>query len=226
MNFNKNNTFVTSDSHFGHDKIRFHCNRPFSDVHHMNAILTNNWNSVVNTNFNVIHLGDFCFRGNTAETYLNNLNGNIWFVLGNHDKDLRKFFGDAIVKQFNGKTYRILPAESMITIDNVSIILSHYAMRVWNGSHRGNWMLYGHSHGSLPDDPNSLSIDVGVDSNDYFPFTFDQIKTKMDKKSFKPIDHHGKKEIVLNGNDVINSLKGHVPQMGETSPTQKPGDGW
>jgi len=51
--------------------------------------------------------------------------------------------------------------------------------------------LFGHSHGTLPDDANALSIDVGVDCNNYFPFTFDQIKAKMDKKSFKPTDHHG-----------------------------------
>ena len=156
MNFNKNNTFFTSDSHFGHFNICKHCNRPFSDVHHMNKVLTDNHNSIVRPNDNLICLGDFCFRGNSADTYLNNLNGNIWFVLGNHDKDLKKFFGDSIKKDYNGKTYRILPAESMITIDTQQIILSHYAMRTWAGSHRGNWQLYGHSHGSLPDDPNSM----------------------------------------------------------------------
>ena len=41
------------------------------------------------------------------------------------------------------------------------IVLCHYAMRVWNKSHHGNFMLYGHSHGSLADDPNSMSFDVG-----------------------------------------------------------------
>lgn len=27
--------------------------------------------------------------------------------------------------------------------------MSHYAMRVWNQSHKGSWMLHGHSHGTL-----------------------------------------------------------------------------
>lgn len=191
MNFNKNNTFITSDTHWGHANIIRHCSRPFVDVNHMNKVLVDNHNSLVRPNDNLIHLGDFSFRGDSAETYLNNLNGNIWFVIGNHDKDLKKFFGNDIKREYNGKTYRILPAESMITIDERSIVLSHYSMRVWYGSHRGNWHLYGHSHGSLFDDPNSLSMDVGVDCNNYFPFTFDQIQDRMNKKSFKPIDHHG-----------------------------------
>ena len=33
------------------------------------------------------------------------------------------------------------------------IVLCHYAMRVWQKSHYGAWMLYGHSHGTLPDNP-------------------------------------------------------------------------
>lgn len=63
-------------------------------------------------------------------------------------------------------------------------------MRTWNKSHYGNWQLYGHSHGSLPEN-DSLSMDVGVDPNNYFPISFEQVSDRMSKKSFIPIDHHG-----------------------------------
>ncbi len=42
--------------------------------------------------------------------------------------------------------------------------MNHYAQRVWEHSHHGSWHVYGHSHGSLPDDIKSKSIDVGVDT--------------------------------------------------------------
>jgi len=64
-------------------------------------------------------------------------------------------------------------------------------MRVWNKSHHGAWHLYGHSHGTLPDDKNSLSFDVGVDCHNFTPINFEQVSAIMKKKNFKPIDHHG-----------------------------------
>ena len=44
---------------------------------------------------------------------------------------------------------------------------------------------------SLPDDPNSLSMDVGVDCHNFFPVSFEEFDARMKKKTFKPIDHHG-----------------------------------
>ena len=55
-------------------------------------------------------------------------------------------------------------------------------MRVWHQSFRGAWHLYGHSHGKLPEDPASLSMDVGVDTRGFEPWHFDEIKTRMEQK--------------------------------------------
>ena len=71
-----------------------------------------------------------------------------------------------------------------------SIVLLHYAMKVWNKSHHGAWHLYGHSHGSLPESEDSLSFDCGVDSHDYRPISYDEVKRIMSKKTWKPLDHH------------------------------------
>lgn len=61
-------------------------------------------------------------------------------------------------------------------------------MVVWKD---GSWHLYGHSHGNLPDDPNSLSFDVGVDTNNFKPYSLKDVERIMAGKTFKPIDHHG-----------------------------------
>ena len=49
--------------------------------------------------------------------------------------------------------------------------------------HRGSWHLYGHSHGRLPEVPNSLSMDVGVDTHDFRPWHFDEIKAAMNERT-------------------------------------------
>ena len=61
-----------------------------------------------------------------------------------------------------------------ITIENQKIFLSHYAHRTWNHSFYGGWMLFGHSHNTMPD--YGLSTDVGVDKWNYKPVSFDELK--------------------------------------------------
>ena len=62
------------------------------------------------------------------------------------------------------------------------VVLDHYPMRSWNKSHYGSWQLYGHHHGTLPEDPNAFQMDVGVDCFRY-PLSFNQVKTYMDIKA-------------------------------------------
>ncbi|WP_163059902.1 hypothetical protein [Acidithiobacillus ferrooxidans] len=55
-------TFFTSESHFGHDNIIRHCQRPcrehpFRDGAQMDRALINAWNSVVSPGDTVYHLG-------------------------------------------------------------------------------------------------------------------------------------------------------------------------
>ena len=52
-------TFITSDNHFYHEKIIWHCKRPFNSVNHMNEHMIKMWNDVVSYNDIVFHLGDF-----------------------------------------------------------------------------------------------------------------------------------------------------------------------
>ena len=66
------------------------------------------------------------------------------------------------------------------------IVLCHYAFRVWNVSHHGSYHLYGHSHGSLEDDPNALSFDIGVDCHDFYPLSYEEVKAIMSTKNWEP----------------------------------------
>lgn len=178
------NVFFTSDTHFGHTNIIKYCNRPFSSVAEMDAELIKRWNSKVAEGDVVMHLGDFCF-GN-AKKYRDQLNGEIRMIRGNHDRD-----AEYLYSLKNERSFLSFEDVRTVVYKNQGIWLSHYAHRVWPKSHRGHWHLYGHSHGTLPDDPNSLSFDCGVDCHNFYPLSFDEVKELMSKKTFKPVDHHG-----------------------------------
>lgn len=145
-------TWFTSDSHLGHGNIIRYCNRPFSSVDEMDEALIKAWNTVVAPEDDVWHLGDFAVRNaESAAGYRRRLNGRIHLVWGNHDSEQ--------VRQ--APWWASSQAMAEITVDSVRIVLCHYAMRVWNRSRRGSLHLFGHSHGTLPGD--RQSVDVGVD---------------------------------------------------------------
>jgi calcineurin-like phosphoesterase family protein len=48
---------------------------------------------------------------------------------------------------------------------------------VWNASHHGALHFYGHSHGNLPGD--SQSLDVGVDCWDFRPASLAEIRARL-----------------------------------------------
>lgn len=179
------NYWFTSDTHFGHANILRYCNRPFKDSVEMNETIISNWNRVVDKDDLIYHLGDFCFGGDDIFARLiGRLHGLIVFIKGNHDK---------VAWKNRHKFYSFSDSYREIKINGQDITLCHYSMRVWNKSHHGAWHLYGHSHGSLPDDPNSRSFDCGVDCHNFTPINFEQVQKIMDKKLWKPIDHHGRK---------------------------------
>lgn len=179
--------WFTSDPHYYHKNIIRYSKRPYKDVDEMNEALIVNYNSVVRPQDTCYFLGDFGFADQKdLKNVVRRLNGQKTAILGNHDRlKIMLELGFGSVHQY----LEIKVPDSEVGMQK--IILFHYSMRVWNQSHRGAWQLYGHSHGTLPDDPKLLSMDVGVDPCGYFPISYEGVKAHMKKKSWKPVDHHG-----------------------------------
>jgi len=199
------NTWFIADTHFGHANIIRYSKRPFTNVDEHDRQLIENWNRSVHAGDDVFHLGDFAFRDRERGLKIfEQLNGTIFLIEGNHD---------SVAHQMRAK-FAWYDKVKMIKVGEQRIFLSHYAHRVWDRSHHGVWHLYGHSHASLPDDPNSMSLDAGIDNTavrlsgsdlygtgsipesglnaqDYRPIHFDEVKELMSRKTFLPIDHHG-----------------------------------
>jgi calcineurin-like phosphoesterase family protein len=193
------NIWFTADTHFGHANIIKYCNRPFANAKEMDDALIQNWNERVKVNDVVYHVGDFAMSRKESDiaNYSRRLHGLKFLVLGNHDP-IQHYAGQSDKLGFKRIDWY---GEPRVTIlgGTVGIILFHYALRVWNKSHHGSWHLYGHSHGSLPDDPNLNSFDIGVDCHQYQPLNVDEIQAIIDAKIKKrgkdhvAIDHHGRR---------------------------------
>ena len=146
--------FVTSDLHFWHKNIlKFSpITRPYDTVEDMNEAIIDHWNSLVGIDDEVLHLGDLSFKGALpTEAILSRLNGNITFVLGNHDSVLRNKIPnikgvDYLEFRFNG----------------TKVCCSHFPMSSWNQQGYGSVMLYGHCHGSFQGE--GRTVDVGFDN--------------------------------------------------------------
>lgn len=178
------NIFFTSDTHFFHGNIIKHCNRPFSSIEEMNETMIERWNERITNNDDVYFLGDFAWKkmSNTGAVIevVKRLRGHKRWILGNHDKELRKTLAPYFVDVDKLKE---------IKIDNQPITLCHYAMLSWNKSHYGAWQLFGHSHGVLnhiaETQKNLLrynQIDVGVDTNNFYPYSFEEIRDLIKKR--------------------------------------------
>jgi calcineurin-like phosphoesterase family protein len=119
-----------------------------------------------------------------TEELLHRLNGKIHLIKGNHETS-------ALANKWRFEWVRDV-YELYIPEHKQAIFMSHYAHRVWNKSHHGVWHLYGHSHGTLPDDPESNSFDCGVDCHNYAPLSYEEVAKIISKKTPKAKDHHGK----------------------------------
>jgi calcineurin-like phosphoesterase family protein len=213
-----NPIFYTSDLHFAHENLRVkYCDsraKVFPTLEDMDRGLIENWNKTVPENGIVYFLGDFSLQRdvNKIKNVINQLNGTIYCIRGNHDQGLDAAY--IAFPELQNKIpwikdyFELTISDSTAPKGKQLIVLMHYAMRVWNKSHSFSWNLFGHSHNTLPDDPNALSYDVGVDSiapylaskenreiqsSDYRPISYNEVKELMSKKTYKPIDHHGAK---------------------------------
>ena len=176
--------WFTSDTHFGHENIIGYCSRPFVNVHEMNEALINNWNSVVNPDDTVFHLGDFAIGGSQLwnET-LNRLNGDIILVQGNHD---RKNLRQGYIKRFLNVSPKL-----HIVVEGQSICLNHEPLLCYARWEKRVWQLFGHVHSGPKSTSSDLprlqhllptQYDVGVDNNDYYPISFNEVKLKIEKQ--------------------------------------------
>lgn len=179
--------WFTSDTHFNHPNVIQHDRRPFADIDEMTEAIIERWNSVVARGDVVYHLGDFAITWGKrdypcVDQILSRLNGTKHLIQGNHDRDQTTK---------NPRWAKVSSLDEIKPGSHTSkIVLCHYAMRTWNQSHRGSWMLHGHSHGNLPW-VGGKTMDVGTMRFNYYPISIDQVADIMASRTILVVDHHG-----------------------------------
>lgn len=153
----------------------------------MDQALIDNWNSVVDKDAIVFHLGDFAFATNRRwREIVEALNGKIYLIMGNHDEG--RYPGDKTMEIFEG-----VYGQLQITIENKKVYLNHYPFLCYGGTYRGDinsvWQLFGHLHlmpnGTSKDTERAnlcfpYQYEVGVDLNDYKPISWQQVKERIE----------------------------------------------
>lgn len=152
-------TWVIADTHFGHNNIVKHCDRP---VDH-DALMLRRWKELVAPNDVVLHLGDIAWRRaphHLLEEVIK-LPGRVYFIRGNHDR--RR---ELVTLQEGGWTdvgHRVRWAGP-----GGLMLLTHYPEA--NGSWRTNVHGHIHNNGWNPDlYPPRDRRNVSVEVTDYGP---------------------------------------------------------
>jgi len=177
--------WFTADWHNLYANTIKDCKRPFPDVYIQERVLLENYNSVVKPEDTVIYAGDIAMKKKGAIRALENMNGQIIFVLGNHDKKFIQTIKKYVVRVCDRYEFKV---------GKQDITVSHYAMRTWNKSQYGSWEVFAHSHGNLT--PIGLQHDCGVDNNNFFPISFEQLdeimKPKILARYNKKMEYHNR----------------------------------
>ncbi len=137
----QNRKLYIADWHYDHANcIRFD-NRPYTDVKQMNDDLIARWNAAVNPGDTVYVLGDMFWCNMTAAIeVLEQLNGNIILIKGNHDR-----CHDARINRCFAKVTDYLEVED----GGDKIVLSHYPIPCFKNHFYGWLHFYGHVHTSF-----------------------------------------------------------------------------
>ena len=181
--------FFTADEHYGHKNIIEYCKRPFKTADEMDEALINRHNEVVGPDDTVIHVGDFCMKKNrrlVESAYIKRLNGAHVFLRGSHDYWLNKDPAEIDT----GPVREIWEGFVHARGEAFYVVACHYPMISWPRAYHGSWQLFGHVHGEL--DSRLLfgkQLDVGVDTNNFYPYFMDQLITAMKKR---PDNHEGR----------------------------------
>lgn len=197
------NTWVVSDTHFGHDNIVGYCLRPED---HQEAMIAE-WRAHVPDDATVLHLGDLSYRSNARFKAIiaKELTGSRKLLIrGNHDGGRYSFYHDsgfAIVKPF--AIEYASPQSGRWKEGGYpqihAISFAHYPWSVADGTKLDyeddemvpwHWRVHGHIH------------NLGYTRDVYAPFLRNHINISVEQTHYRPVNL----KILLDA-----AILGHIP---------------
>jgi len=171
-----NKIWFTADLHFLHPKITNICSRPISKEEH-DEWLISRINEKVAKQHQLYILGDVSMGSKTnTEPLLAKIKCKHKFlILGNHDKNLENSTSFVNISQIKNFTF------NSPNYPNIHIVLCHYPIASWDRKVHGAFHLYGHTHNRFQN--TGLSFDCGVDAQNYYPISLEEVFDKITKIS-------------------------------------------
>jgi calcineurin-like phosphoesterase family protein len=190
-----NNLYVTSDTHFNHNKDFVYAKRGYSNPIDMNDDMINIINQTVGTNGILLHLGDFCLN-TTIEEYKSFISRlqikELWMIYGNHNNPHEKEYSHLSAYQIGMTTVFNLGSYRLIRYKGKRFICLHYPLQTWEHESHGSMHLHGHEHGNLktsrPEHIEKKILDCGWDIFKK-PLHITEVEAIMSTKKLNPIHH-------------------------------------
>lgn len=166
-------TFLISDTHFGHEKC---CTvfkrpdgsplRPFASAEEMDEAMVERWNAIVRPQDKVYHLGDVVIARKSLHI-LGRLNGKKRLIRGNHD-----IFGTDDFYAYFDEIYGVRVLDDMV--------LSHIPLHPDSVTERYGTNAHGHLHAN--DLPDGRYINVCVEHTNYAPQPLHVVRERIAEK--------------------------------------------
>lgn len=186
--FDKSHIFFTSDTHYHHlnyvrgtstwqDKSK--C-RDFDTVEQHDSTIISNINSMVGANDLLFHLGDLALghHSNVRKFCDALVCKNIILLRGNHASHIDDY-ADCFLGIYDYLEF---------VINKQFFVACHFPIASWREMSRNSIHLHGHTHGDFEN--GGKSMDVGLDTNGFFPYTYGQIISLMNSKPVVARGHH------------------------------------
>lgn len=168
------NTWIISDTHFGHANIIKYCGRPYNH----NQLMVDAWEQMIRPNDYVLHLGDVSIWHRSHVQWAQrtkNLPGKKFLILGNHD-------GQWTEIQWRTVAGFTVTPPFIWTPDNwqASILFTHEA-----SAPAGTWEfnVHGHSHTHAPfgryERLQATYYNLAVEGTSYKPIRLGEILNEL-----------------------------------------------
>lgn len=178
--------WFTSDTHFGHNKEFLYEPRGFVSISDHDWNIIRDWNSIVGIDDEVYHLGDVMLNNNDYGLHcLNQLNGKIHIIRGNHDTDTRTQLYDQCIN-----VVEVCSAKEL-KIGKNYLWLCHYPTITANYDDNKPWAkhlinIYGHTHQKTKFyNDNPYMYCVCLDAHNNHPVELQTILTDIKNKKMQ-----------------------------------------
>lgn len=173
--------FLTSDLHFGHDRLFVWGVRGYDSIEDMNETQVQKWNLIVSDEDDVYVLGDLMLGDPGNIEYIKRLKGKIHIVLGNHDTPNR-------IRMYH-ELPNVVEVEwaIMLIYRKYHFFLTHFPCMTGNLEKESlkqmTLNVFGHTHQkTMFYEDRPYMFHCGVDAHNGYPVEIETVIMKMKEK--------------------------------------------